>query len=161
MSKMTVVGNLTGDPELRFTPSGAAVVNFTVAENHRKKDAQTGEWSDDGSTFYRVTAWRGLAENVAESLTKGCRVIVSGEFRTREFERKGERAGEKGMSVEINADNIGPDLAYATAKVIRTQRSNGGGQSNSGGAGGGQGGGQSAPANDPWSSAASSDEPPF
>jgi single-strand DNA-binding protein len=181
---ITVVGNLTDDPELKFTPSGAAVANFTVASTPRTFDRQTNEWKDGDALFIRCAAWRQLAENVAESLQKGQRVVVTGALKIRNFERQD---GSKGTSVEMNVDEIGPSLRYATAKVTRVNRSGGGdfgggsGGGNSGGGGGGFGGGNSgggAPAqggNDPWSTqpstqggsgawggnSGSSEEPPF
>ena len=151
----TVIGNLTGDPELRFIQSGAAVVNFTVAQTPKKFDKAKGESVDGETLFMRCSLWREAAENVAESLTKGMRVIVTGRLVQRSFESN----GEKRTVVEMQADEVGPSLRYATAKVNRTQRQGGsGGQ-------GGFGGGASAPAggssNDPWASAPASDEPPF
>ena len=153
----TVVGNLTADPELRFTPSGAAVANFTVASTPRYFDRQAVEWKDGEALFLRCNIWRQAAENVAESLTRGMRVIVQGRLRQRSFET---REGEKRTVVELEADEIGPSLTWATAKVTRTSRQSGGGGGFGGGQqGGGQqggfgGGGQSAPANDPWASPA-------
>lgn len=117
MSTITVTGNLTADPELRFTTSGAAVANFTVAENHRTK--QGDQWADDGSTFYRVSAWKTMGENIAESLHKGDRVTVTGQFRTREYEA---RDGSKGRSLDITADTVGPDLRFATATPTKRSR---------------------------------------
>lgn len=117
---MTVVGNLTGDPELKFTPSGDAVANFTVASTPRIYDRATGEWRDGDATFFRCAAWRGLGENIAASLTKGTRVVVMGVLVVRPFERAD---GSKGTSVEIKVDEIGPSLRYATAvpsKVVRS-----------------------------------------
>jgi single-strand DNA-binding protein len=157
---ITVIGNLTADPELRFTPSGAAVANFTVASTPRTYDQTSQEWKDGEALFLRCNVWRQAAENVAESLTRGSRVIVSGRLKQRSFDTK---EGEKRTVIELEVDEIGPSLRYATAKVTRAARSEGGGQGNrqqSGGFGGGQpsGGG----ASDPWSTPpASSDEPPF
>lgn len=169
---ITVVGNLTADPELRFTPSGAAVANFTVASTPRIYDRQSGEWKDGEALFLRCNIWREAAENVAESLTRGSRVIVTGRLKQRSFET---REGEKRTVVEIEVDEIGPSLRYATAKVNKASRSGGGG--GGGGFGGGGGGGSrqqqaapasSAQADDPWGSAPASgsfgggdDEPPF
>lgn len=110
MSTIIVTGNTTSEPELRFTPSGKAVANFTVAENHRTKQGDT--YVDDGSTFYRISAWGSLAENIAESLHKGDRVTVTGQFRTREYTT---RDGAQGRSLDITADTVGPDLRWATA----------------------------------------------
>jgi single-strand DNA-binding protein len=168
---ITVIGNLTADPELRFTPSGAAVANFTVASTPRQFDRQTNEWKDGEALFLRCNIWREAAENVAESLTRGSRVIVSGRLKQRSYET---REGEKRTVVELEVDEIGPSLKYATAKVNKASRSGGGG----GGFGGGGGsrqpaqssGGAAAPAggDDPWGSAPASgsfaggdDEPPF
>ncbi|WP_214403855.1 single-stranded DNA-binding protein [Pseudonocardia lacus] len=168
---ITVVGNLTADPELRFTPSGAAVANFTVAATPRTFDRQSGEWKDGDALFMRCNVWRQAAENVAETLTRGMRVMVQGRLRQRSFET---REGEKRTVVELEVDEVGPSLKYATAKVNKVSRGSGGGGfgggSGSGGGGGGGGGGYggSAPADDPWGSAppagsgpAVDDEPPF
>jgi len=163
---ITVVGNLTDDPELRFTPSGAAVANFTVASTPRTFDRQTQEWKDGDALFLRCSIWRQAAENVAESLQRGMRVVVQGRLRQRSYETK---EGEKRTVIELEVDEIGPSLRYATAKVTKTSRGSG-----QGGFGGGQGG--AAPADDPWSTPAPaaggwggsgggagsySDEPPF
>src|SRR5690625_3157482 len=166
---ITVVGNLTGDPELRFTPSGAAVANFTIASTPRIFDRQANEFRDGETLFMRCSIWRDAAENVAESLTKGTRVIAQGRLVQRSFET---REGEKRTVVELQVDEIGPSLRYASASVTRTQR--GGGGFPGGGGGGGFGGGGSRPAanDDPWasdgpssssggSSGSSFDEPPF
>src|SRR5690554_4433280 len=158
-TEITVVGNLTGDPELRFIQSGAAVVNFTVASTPRSFDRQTNEWKDGETLFMRCSLWREAAENVAESLTKGMRVIVTGRLVSRSWEAN----GEKRTVNEIQVNEVGPSMRYATAKVTRTQRSGGSGSGGSGFSGGGGGG--SAPAggssNDPWATAPASDEPPF
>src|SRR6187431_2287400 len=132
---ITVVGNLTADPELRFTPSGAAVASFTIASTPRQLDRQTNEWKDGEALFLRCNIWREAAENVAESLTRGSRVIVSGRLKQRSFET---REGEKRTVVELEVDEIGPSLKYATAKVNKVSRSSEGGF---GGGGGGYGGG--------------------
>ena len=152
---VTVVGNLTNDPELRFTPSGAAVASFTVASSSRVLDKTTNEWKDGETVFMRCSVWRQYAENVAESLTKGTRVIVSGRLKQRSYET---REGEKRQVMELEVEDVGPALRYATAKVTRTQ-SQGGGF----GGGNGGGGGAPAPADDPWASSpgAGFDEPPF
>jgi len=163
---ITVVGNLTGDPELRFTPSGAAVANFTVASTPRSFDKQSNEWKDGDTLFMRCSVWREAAENVAESLTKGMRVIVQGRLVQRSYET---REGEKRTVVELQVDEVGPSLRYASAKVTRAQRSGGGGGGFSGGgaSGGGASGGASGGGgfdNDPWATPApggASDEPPF
>ena len=178
---ITVVGNLTADPELRFTPSGAAVANFTVASTPRTFDRQSGEWKDGEALFLRCNVWRQPAENVAESLTRGMRVMVSGRLRQRSFET---REGEKRTVVELEVDEVGPSMKYATAKVTKTTRSGGsgygqasapsqggddpwatGGQSQQGGGSwGGQQGGQSgAQQGDPWAApgVGVTDEPPF
>jgi single-strand DNA-binding protein len=166
---ITVIGNLTNDPELRFTPSGSAVANFTIASTPRTFDRQSNEWKDGETLFLRAAVWREAAENVAESLTKGMRVIVTGRLKSRSYETK---EGEKRTVIELEVDEIGPSLRYANAKVNRTQRSGGqggqggfGGGGNSGGgfgggnsggnqggnAGGGWGGGnQQAAQDDPW-----------
>jgi single-strand DNA-binding protein len=141
---ITVVGNLTNDPELRFTPSGSAVANFTIASTPRTFDRQSNEWKDGETLVLRASVWREAAENVAESLTKGMRVIVSGRLKSRSYETK---EGEKRTVIELEVDEIGPSLRYANAKVNRTQRSGGqGGQGGFGGgnSGGGFGGGQGA-----------------
>src|SRR6187431_3373491 len=130
---ITVIGNLTNDPELRFTPSGAAVANFTVASTPRAFDRQTNDWKDGETLFLRCSIWRDAAENVAESLHKGSRVIVSGRLKSRTYDTK---EGEKRTVVELDVDEVGPSLRYATAKVNKTQRGSSGG-----GFGGGSGGG--------------------
>jgi single-strand DNA-binding protein len=169
---ITVVGNLTADPELRFTPSGAAVASFTVASTPRTFDRQSNEWKDGEALFLRCSIWRQAAENVAESLTRGMRVIVQGRLQQRSYET---REGEKRTVIEMQVDEIGPSLRYATAKVNRTSRGSdsgggfGGGGGNAGGFGGnaggfgGGGGNAGGFGDDPWASAgpASSDEPPF
>ena len=155
---ITVVGNLTDDPELRFTPSGAAVANFTVASTPRTFNRQSNAWEDGDTLFMRCSVWRQPAENVAESLTRGTRVVVTGRLKQRSYET---REGEKRTVVELEVDEIGPSLRYATAKVQKTQRNGPGGS-----AAGGPGGGSpdpwatSTPAADPWASGAA-DEPPF
>src|SRR6187431_3652515 len=175
-TQITVVGNLTGDPELRFIQSGAAVVNFTVASTPRTFDRQSNEWKDGETLFMRCSLWREAAENVAESLTKGTRVIVTGRLVSRSWETN----GEKRTVTEMQVDEVGPSLRYATAKVTRTQRSGGGGGGFGGGGGGGfnnggggggfggSGGGGGNTQDDPWATPAGgaggagySDEPPF
>lgn len=159
---ITVVGNLTADPELRFTPSGAAVANFTVASTPRRYNSQTGQWEDGDPLFLRCSIWRDYAEHVAESLTRGTHVIVQGRLKQRSFET---RDGEKRTVVEIDVDEIGPALRYATATVTKANR--GGGNRSYGNSSGGNSAGGSAPAEDPWGSAPQSDfggnmdEPPF
>lgn len=167
---ITVIGNLTADPELRFTPSGAAVANFTVAATPRTFDRQSGEWKDGDALFMRCNVWRQAAENVAETLTRGMRVMVQGRLRQRSFET---REGEKRTVVELEVDEVGPSLRYATAKVNKVSRGSGGGgfgggSGGSGGGGGGGGYGGGAPQDDPWGSAPpagsgpmADDEPPF
>jgi single-strand DNA-binding protein len=164
---LTVVGNLTADPELRFTPSGAAVANFTVASTPRIFDRQSNEWKDGDALFMRCSIWREAAENVAESLTRGSRVIVQGRLKQRSYET---REGEKRTVVELEVEEIGPSLKYATAKVNKANRSGGGGGGFGGGGGsrGGGSGGAEAKQDDPWGSAPASgsfsggdDEPPF
>ncbi|MDQ1483501.1 MAG: single-strand DNA-binding protein [Actinomycetota bacterium] len=135
---ITIIGNITGDPELRFTPSGAAVANFTVASTPRQFDRTSNEWKDGETLFMRCSVWRDAAENVAESLQRGTRVLVSGRLKSRSYETK---EGEKRTVIELDVDEIGPSLKYATAKVNRTQRGSGGGGFNSGGQGGGSTGG--------------------
>jgi single-strand DNA-binding protein len=188
---ITVIGNLTADPELRFTPSGAAVANFTVASTPRTFDRQSNEWKDGEALFLNCSVWRQAAENAAESLQRGMRVIVSGRLKARSYET---REGEKRTVFEIDVDEVGPSLKYATAKVSKTTRAGGGGGGGFGGGddpwasggstgaaqGGGQGGntgggswggnqgggsyGGGQPANDPWATpgvGGSSEEPPF
>jgi len=171
---LTIVGNITNDPELRFTPSGAAVASFTVASNSRYLDKTTNEWKDGEPVFMRCSVWRQYAENVAESLTRGTRVIVTGRLKQRSYDN---RDGQKVTVMEMEVDDVGPALRTATAKVTKVARSGGGfgdGAAQSGGFGGGapQGGGD-----DPWASqsgggggaaggswgggGASYDEPPF
>src|SRR4051795_3357780 len=155
---ITVVGNLTDDPDLRFTPNGAAVANFTVASTPRFFDKNTNEWKDGDALFLRCSIWRQAAENVAESLQRGARVIVQGRLKQRSYETK---EGEKRTVFEVEVDEVGPSLRYATAKVVKGQRSGGGGGGGGGGFGGGSSGGGS---DDPWATPAPggmSDEPPF
>jgi single-strand DNA-binding protein len=180
---ITVVGNLVDDPELRFTPSGAAVANFRIASTPRSFNRQTNEWEDGEALFLSCSVWRQAAENVAESLTRGMRVVVQGRLKARSYET---REGEKRTVFEIEVEEVGPSLKFATAKVARATRGGGGGgygggQQAGGGedpwatpAGGQQGGGQAAPQQatqpaggqqggqqrDPWAGG-SSDEPPF
>jgi single-strand DNA-binding protein len=158
---ITVIGNLTNDPELRFTPSGSAVANFTIASTPRTFDRQTNDWKDGETLFLRASVWREAAENVAETLTKGTRVVAQGRLKSRSYDTK---EGEKRTVMELEVDEIGPSLRYASAKVTRTQRSGGGtgggfggnsggnSGSNSSNSGSGWGGGQPAqqPAEDPW-----------
>lgn len=178
---ITVVGNLTNDPELRFTPSGAAVASFTVASTPRVMDKATNEWKDGEPVFMRCSVWRQYAENVAESLTRGTRVIVTGRLKQRSYD---SREGQKVTVIEMEVDDVGPALRTATAKVTKVARSGGGDFGGGGGGGsfgGGQqgGGGNSAQADDPWATpaggggnsgggawgggggGASYDEPPF
>lgn len=121
---ITVVGNLTADPELRFTPSGAAVANFTVASTPRQFDRQANEWQDMDTLFMRCAVWREAAENVAESLAKGTRVIVQGQLKARRYQTK---EGEERTSMELDVTEVAPSLKYATAKVTRNQRRDNGG----------------------------------
>jgi single-strand DNA-binding protein len=147
---ITVIGNLTDDPELRFTPSGAAVAKFRVASTPRFMDRASGEWKDGEPLFLACTVWRQAAEHVAESLQRGARVIVSGRLRQRSYET---REGEKRTVIELEVDEIGPSLRYATAKVQKMSRSGGGGGGfGASGGGGGQGGGGNF--DDPWATAA-------
>ena len=120
---VVVVGNLTDDPELRFTPQGVAVANFRLAVSRRVKD-ESGQWKDGETSFFRISCWRQLAENVAESLTRGSRTMVAGRLRMRQWETQ---EGEKRSVVEIEADEVGPSLKWATAKVEKTSRGGGGG----------------------------------
>jgi single-strand DNA-binding protein len=149
---ITVVGNLTDDPELRFTPSGAAVAKFRIASTPRTLDRATGEWKDGEPLFLACNIWRQAAENVAESLQRGARVVVTGRLRQRSYET---REGEKRTVMELEVDEIGPSLRYATAKVQKMSRSSGGGGFGASGGGGGgdtKGGGGNY-ADDPWASA--------
>lgn len=136
---ITVVGNLTADPELRFTQSGAAVASFTVASTPRTFDRQANEWKDGEAMFLRCSIWRDAAENVAESLEKGMRVIVQGRLKQRSFT---DREGNNRTTIELDVDEIGPSLRYATAKPQRQQRGGGGGFGGGNQDGGGFGGGQ-------------------
>ncbi|OPC81827.1 single-stranded DNA-binding protein [Embleya scabrispora] len=165
---ITIVGNLTADPELRFTQSGAAVVNFTIASTPRTFDRQTNEWKDGDALFMRCSGWKQLAENIAESLAKGSAVIAQGRLKQRSYETK---EGEKRTVVELEVDEIGPTLKWATAKVTKASRG-GGGQGGGGQRQQGGGYGQQtqqrggAPADDPWATPYgraqySSEEPPF
>jgi single-strand DNA-binding protein len=144
---ITVIGNLTDDPELRFTPSGAAVAKFRVASTPRFMDRQSGEWKDGEPLFLSCTVWRQAAENVAESLQRGARVIVSGRLKQRSYET---REGEKRTVFELEVDEVGPSLRYATAKVQKMSRSGGGGF---GASGGGNSGGGAGGFEDPWATA--------
>src|SRR5215207_8591915 len=139
---ITVVGNLTDDPELRFTPSGAAVAKFRIASTPRTLDRQSGEWKDGEPLFLACNIWRDAAEHVAESLQRGARVIVTGRLRQRSYET---REGEKRTVYELEVDEIGPSLRYATAKVQKMARSGGGGGGGFGASGGGAGGGNRQP----------------
>ena len=146
-TQITVVGNLTADPELRFTPNGAAVANFTVASTPRTFDRQTNEWKDGEALFLRCSVWKEAAENVAESLTKGMRVIVQGRLKARSYD---DKDGNRRTSWELDVDEVGPALRFATAKVTRASRGGGGGFG-----GGQQGGGwdnqkSAAPSGDAW-----------
>lgn len=153
-TQLTIIGNLTADPELRFTPNGAAVTNFTVASTPRTFDKNRNEWVDGEALFIRCNLWREPAENVAESLTRGSRVIVTGRLKQRSYET---REGEKRTVIELEVDEIGPSLRYATAKVNKASRSGAGGGSRRSSGGN----------DDPWGSSPSSggfggdEEPPF
>jgi single-strand DNA-binding protein len=178
-TQITIVGNLVEDPNLRFTSSGQAVATFRIASTPRFLDKQSNEWKDGESLFLTCNVWRQAAENCAESLQRGMRVIVQGRLKQRSYET---REGEKRTVYEIEADDVGPSLKNATAKVNKTQRQGGGGGFNGGGGGGGgySGGGQSggggdfdrgpsgggAPPADPWATGGGagggfSDDPPF
>jgi len=146
---ITVIGNLTSDPELRFTPSGAAVANFTIASTPRAFDRQSNEWKDGETLFLRAQVWREAAENVAEALTKGTRVIAQGRLKSRSYQ---DKEGQNRTVMELEVDEIGPSLRYASAKVTRTS-----GKGNGGGfdgatppASGGNDWGAPAQQNDPW-----------
>ena len=141
-TQITIVGNLVEDPELRFTPNGQAVARFRVASTPRFRDQQSGEWKDGESLFLTCNVWRQAAENVAESLQRGMRVIVQGRLKQRSYET---REGEKRTVIELDVDEIGPSLRYATAKVNKVSRGN-----DSGFSGGVSGGAQAAPLEDPW-----------
>ncbi|MER0106967.1 single-stranded DNA-binding protein [Corynebacterium sp. KPL2895] len=179
-TNITVVGNIVADPELRFTPAGAAVANFRVASTPRRYNSQTNQWEDGEAMFLTCNVWRQAAENVAETLSKGMRIIVTGRLKQRSFQT---REGENRTVFEIDVDEVGPSLRYATAQVNRNSREGGG---NFGGGGqqqrsnnnnqGGFGGQQQqqsqqqnqAPAEDPWNSAppaggfgGADSEPPF
>ena len=167
-TQITIAGNLVDDPELRFTPAGQPVARFRVASTPRFRDNNSGEWKDGDSLFLTCNVWRQAAENVAESLHRGTRVIVSGRLRQRSYETK---EGEKRTVYEVEVDEVGPSLRNASAKVTKSTRSGGGGGGFGGGQGGGQGGyGGGSPSratDDPWASDAGggdtgfSDEPPF
>lgn len=145
---LTIVGNLTADPELRFTPAGAAVANFTVASTPRTFDRNKNEWVDGDALFMRCNIWREAAENVAESLTRGSRVIVSGRLKQRSYET---REGEKRTVVELEVDEIGPSLKYAIAKVNKADRKSGGARTTT-----------TTTQDDPWGSPPANDsEAPF
>jgi single-strand DNA-binding protein len=150
---ITVVGNLVDDPELRFTPSGAAVANFRIASTPRTFDKNSNEWKDGDALFLSCSVWRQAAENVAESLQRGMRVVVQGRLKARTYET---REGEKRTVFEIEVEEVGPSLKYATAKVSRTTRSggNGGGGGGFGGAPSGAPAGGGAPESDPWATPA-------
>ena len=145
---ITIIGNLTNDPELRFTPSGAAVANFTVASTPRNFDRQSNEWKDGETLFMRCSIWRDAAENIAESLHRGTRVIATGRLKSRSYDTK---EGEKRTVIELDVDEVGPSLRYASAKVTKAERGG------SGGGFGGQGGGQQAA--DPWATGGSAPAP--
>jgi single-strand DNA-binding protein len=163
-TQITIVGNLVDDPQLRYTPTGQAVANFRVASTPRYMDKNTNEWKDGDSLFLTCNVWRQAAENVAESLQRGMRVIVSGRLRQRSYETK---EGEKRTVYEIEVDEVGPSLRNASAKVTKSSRSTGGGGPSGGGGQSGYGGGGGRPADDPWASDGGgggdgySDEPPF
>ena len=152
---ITVVGNLTNDVELRFTPSGSAVANFTIASTPRTFDRQTNDWKDGETLFLRCSVWKEAAENVAESLTKGMRVIAQGRLKQRSYEAK---EGGQRTVIEMEVDEIGPSLRYASAKITRTPRSSEGKSTAAGGSGGGWG---SKPSGDTWGNGANASQPPF
>ena len=146
---VTIVGNITNDPELRFTPSGAAVASFTVASNSRYLDKTTNEWKDGEPVFMRCSVWRQYAENVAESLTRGTRVIVTGRLKQRTYD---SREGAKVTVMEMEVDDVGPALRTATAKVTKVARSGGGGF-------GGQASGGGSADSDPWANQSGGGQP--
>ncbi|WP_394768398.1 single-stranded DNA-binding protein [Lacisediminihabitans sp.] len=148
---ITVVGNLTSDPELRYTQNGLAVANFTIASTPRSFDRASNDWKDGDALFLRASVWREFAEHVAGSLTKGSRVVATGRLKQRSYETK---EGEKRTSIELEVDEIGPSLRYATAQVTRTSSSREGG---SGGGGGNSGGGRGQVADEPWAASAPSE----
>jgi single-strand DNA-binding protein len=160
---ITVIGNLTSEPELRWTPSGAAVANFTIASTPRTLDRETQEWKDGEALFLRCSVWRQAAENVAESLTRGSRVMAQGRLKQRSFETK---EGEKRSVIELEVDEIGPSLRYATATVAKAARSGDGpGGGSGGGIGAGDGGAGTGRGSrpDPWAATVggAGEEPPF
>lgn len=151
-TQITVIGNLTADPELRFTANGAPVANFTVASTPRTYDAQSGQWRDGDALFLRCSVWRQYAENVSESLSKGMRVIVTGRLKASNYE---DQQGNKRTSYEIDVEEVGPALRFATARVNRT--SGGGGNNNGGGNWQGNNNQNNGGGNDSWSSSSSND----
>ena len=160
-----IVGNIVQEPELRYTASGAAVTSFRVASTPRVFNKQTNDWEDGEGLFLTCNVWRQAAENVAESLAKGMRVIVNGNLRQRSYET---REGEKRTVYEVEVEEVGPSLKWATARVTRTASQGGGGTYRGGGSGGGSqaaygatSGGYGAANDDPWGSAPQDDEPPF
>lgn len=159
---ITVIGNLTADPELRFTPSGSAVANFTIASTPRQFDRQSNEWKDGEALFLRCSVWKEAAENVAESLTKGMRVIAQGRLRSRSYDTK---EGERRTVMELEVDEIGPSLKYASAKVTRSARGNGEGAAGrapaTGGGGGGAWGTPPAGGGGGWGNTPNPTDPPF
>lgn len=162
-TQITIIGNLVDDPQLRYTPTGQAVASFRVASTPRFLDKNTNEWKDGDSLFLSCNVWRQAAENVAESLQRGMRVIVSGRLRQRSYETK---EGEKRTVYEIEVDEVGPSLRNASAKVVRSSRATGGqGGSGGSGGGGGYGSGGGRASDDPWAAEPAdsgfSDEPPF
>jgi single-strand DNA-binding protein len=162
-TQITIIGNLVDDPQLRYTPTGQAVANFRVASTPRFLDRQTNEWKDGDSLFLSCNIWRQAAENVAESLQRGMRVIVSGRLRQRSYETK---EGEKRTVYEIEVDEVGPSLRNASAKVVRSSRATGQSGGSGGGGGYGSSGGSGRASDDPWASEPAdssgfSDEPPF
>ena len=146
---ITVVGNLTSDPELRYTQNGLAVANFTIASTPRSFDRASNDWKDGEALFLRASVWREFAEHVAGSLTKGSRVIATGRLKQRSYETK---EGEKRTSIELEVDEIGPSLRYATAQVTRAASNREGG-----GGGGSRGGSQGQVADEPWAPSAPAD----
>jgi single-strand DNA-binding protein len=155
---ITVVGNLTADPELRYTQNGLAVANFTIASTPRTFDRQSNDWKDGEALFLRASVWREFAEHVAGSLTKGSRVVATGRLKQRSYD---DRDGQKRTSIELEVDEIGPSLRYATAQVTRSSGGGGGGGGSRGAVGGGSGGGSNSGGggggqSDPWAQPATS-----
>lgn len=149
--QLTIVGTVGGDPELKFLPNGKPVANFSVASNSRNFNKDTNEWTDGDTTWFRCAAWDQMAEHIADSITKGTRVLVTGKLKVRQYETSD---GTKGTSIDLTVDEIGPSLRYATARVTKADRSGGGAQGQQGATS------RQAPAENPWQTGPV-DEPPF